>query len=46
MFFGSIVGGKKGPAIFWKKEWGKINSEKYDRYILSKIQEFMDKNPG
>jgi transposase len=46
MFYGCVVGGKKGPGIFWEKEWGSINSERYDRYILSKIQEFMDENPG
>ena len=46
MFFEFIVRGKKSLAIFWEKEWEKINSERYDCYILSKIQEFMDKNPG
>jgi len=46
MFHGAIVGGKKGPGIFWEKEWGNINSAKYNIYVLSRIQEFMEANPG
>src|SRR5436190_2931024 len=46
MFHGSIVGGKKGPGIFWEKEWGNINSISYDLHILSKIQTFIEANPG
>ena len=30
MFHGTIVGGRKGPAQFWEKEWGTMNSAKYD----------------
>ena len=46
MFHGTIVGGKKGPAMFWKKEWGNINSASYDLHILSEIQIYMEANPG
>jgi hypothetical protein len=46
MFHGSIVGGRKGPGIFWEKEWGNINSASYDLHILSRIQIFMEENPG
>ncbi len=28
MFHGAIVGGKKGPGIFWEKEWANMNSAK------------------
>jgi uncharacterized membrane protein len=35
---GIIFRGKKGPAVFWNKDWGKINSAKYDLYILPQIQ--------
>ena len=40
MFHGTIVDGKKGPARFWEKEWGNINSTTYNKYILSHIDEF------
>ena len=46
MFYGVIVGGKKGPAIFWEKEWGSIDSAGYDLHILSVIQTYMEANPG
>jgi hypothetical protein len=45
MFHGTIVDGKKGPAVFWEKEWGTVNSEQYDRYILSNIQAFLQEHP-
>lgn len=41
MFHGCIVNGTNGPAIFWEKEWGKINSTKYNEHILSRVAEFM-----
>ena len=37
MFHGSIVNGKKGPTKFREKEWGIMDSDKYNRYILSQI---------
>ncbi|KAH8822035.1 hypothetical protein F5884DRAFT_828185 [Xylogone sp. PMI_703] len=45
IFHGSIIAGKKEPAKFWKKEWGKMNSEKYDRYILSEFEVLMAQYP-
>jgi len=38
MFHGTIIDEKKGPAQFWKKEWGDIKSTSYDKYILSYIE--------
>jgi hypothetical protein len=38
MFWGSIVDGKKGPSLFWEKEWGSINSTRYDLKVLSIIE--------
>jgi hypothetical protein len=26
MFHGTIVGGRKGPGLFWEREWSTINS--------------------
>jgi hypothetical protein len=46
MFHSSIVEGKKGPGIFWEKEWGNINSTSYNIHILSKIQTYMEAHPG
>jgi hypothetical protein len=46
MFHGTIVAGKKGPATFWEKEWGTMNSEKYDAVILNNIQAFLQQNEG
>jgi hypothetical protein len=40
MFYAVIVDGKKGPALFWEKDWGTMNSVKYDREILTRIQAF------
>jgi DDE superfamily endonuclease len=46
MFHGVIVGGKKGPAVFWEKDWGSMNSEKYDAVILNNIQAFIQAHEG
>ncbi|KAH6714437.1 hypothetical protein BKA61DRAFT_550038 [Leptodontidium sp. MPI-SDFR-AT-0119] len=40
MFYGIIVDGKKGPGIFWEKEWGTITAAKYDEHILPVVQRF------
>lgn len=45
MFFGTIYKGRKGPAIFWEKEWGSINSERYDEHILPLIEGLMLEYP-
>lgn len=41
MFWGTIFDGKKGPALFWEKGWGMINSERYNDRILSLIEQFI-----
>ena len=45
MFWGSIVEGKKGPSLFWEKEWGSINSTRYDERILSMMEQFFRDHP-
>jgi hypothetical protein len=45
MFHGTIVMGGKGPATFWEKEWGSIDSFKYDAVILNNIEAFLAANP-
>jgi hypothetical protein len=37
MFYSIIVFGGKGPATFWEKEWGNMNSYKYNAIILNNI---------
>jgi len=37
MLHGTIVDGKKGPAVFWEKEWGNMKPFTYDTYILAGI---------
>lgn len=46
MFHGNIIMGGKGPAIFWEKEWGSMDSFMYDAIILEKIERFLAVNPG
>ena len=41
MFHDTIARGKKGPAVFWEKEWGSMDSAKYDAIILNNIQMFV-----
>jgi hypothetical protein len=45
MFWGCIVDGKKGPSLFWEKEWGLINSIRYDERILSLMEQFFRDYP-
>jgi hypothetical protein len=42
MFHGTICDGKKGPAVFWEKEWGSMDSRKYNEVILSTIGEWFE----
>jgi len=44
MFHGTIVMGGKGPATFWEKEWGSMDSYKYDAVILNNVESFFDAN--
>jgi hypothetical protein len=46
MFHGIIVNGKKEPATFWEKEWGTMNSAKYDAVIFNIIQAFLQAHKG
>jgi hypothetical protein len=45
MFYGTIVTGGKGPATFWEKEWGSMDSYKYDAIILNNVEAFLYANP-
>ena len=44
MFHGTIVNGVKGPAVFWEKDWGTMDSRKYDAVILNNIKAFLAAN--
>lgn len=46
MFWGTMIGGRKGPYVFFEKEWGSINSEVYNTYILSLIEDYLRQHPG
>ena len=39
MFYSVLYGGKKAFGNFW--EWSSMNSEKYDEYILSQVENFI-----
>lgn len=44
MFHGVIYGpGRKGPGTFWEKEWGSMDSRKYNEVILSQIQPWFER---
>lgn len=34
MFWGCFSGGRKGPGIFWEKEWGYITAETYQQRTI------------
>ena len=42
MFNGTIYDGKKGPAVFWEKEWGYMDSRKYNLVVLARIQAWLE----
>ena len=46
MFWGTLVSGRKGPFIFFEKEWGSVNSTSYNTHILSLVEEYCTQNPG
>lgn len=46
MFHSCIVNGKKGPGLFWEKDWGNMCSASYDEHVLSVVQTFMEQNPS
>lgn len=45
MFYGTIYQGPKEPAVFREKAWGRIESAKYDQYILLRIQAVVETHP-
>jgi transposase len=42
MFWGSFAGKKKGPAVFWEKEWGHINSLSYRERVVPLIRQWIE----
>lgn len=47
MFYGSISGlYRKGPSVFWLKEWGSINSVSYCEHILPVVRDYIASHPG
>jgi len=44
MFHGTIVMGGKGLATFWEKDWGSMDSFKYNAVILNNVESFLDAN--
>jgi hypothetical protein len=45
-FWGALIKGRKGPYIFFEKEWGNVNSEIYNTHALSLIEEYLAHNSG
>jgi hypothetical protein len=45
MFHGVVYQGWKGPVVFWEKEWGTMNSAKYNNFILPEIQQLIEEHP-
>jgi hypothetical protein len=45
MFWGSIIGGKKGPFCFWEKEWGNMTAAGYCEHILPLVKSYIDSYP-
>jgi ketohexokinase/beta-glucosidase len=45
MFWGCFSGNKKGPGIFWEKDWGTINKHSYCAHIVPIIHGWMSLNP-
>jgi hypothetical protein len=46
MFWGSIIGGKKGPFCFWEKEWGNMTLSGYCEHILPLVELYIESHPG
>jgi transposase len=45
MFWGCFSGDKKGPCLFWEKEWKSINKERYCERIVPLIDSWLQLNP-
>lgn len=46
MFWGSFAGDEKGPAFFWEKNLGSIDSAKYYEYIIPLITDCLKAYPS
>jgi transposase len=45
MFWGCFSGGVKGPCLFWAKEWGSINKERYCERIVPLVHRWLRMHP-
>jgi hypothetical protein len=45
MFWGCFSGLRKGPCLFWEKEWKSINKESYCNRIVSLVHGWLYLNP-
>jgi ketohexokinase/beta-glucosidase len=45
MFWASFSGTTKGPHLFWEKDWGSINQERYCERILPLVHGWLRINP-
>lgn len=45
MFWGGFNSKKKGPYLFWEKEWGTINQQSYSERIIPLINGWIRINP-
>ena len=45
MFWGCFSGNKKGPHLFWEKEWKSINKERYCERIVPLVDGWIRMNP-
>jgi len=46
MFWGSFSGTKKGPCVFWEKDWKSIDSERYCTHILPLVKRYVTLHPN
>jgi transposase len=46
MFWACFSSYKKGPCLFWEKEWGTISSESYSERVVPLIEGWIRLNPG
>ena len=46
MFWGCFHYNKKGPSLFWEKEWGTINKESYTQRIVPLVDGWLRLYPG
>ena len=46
MFWACFSGSKKGPCLFWEKDWGTITKESYCERIVPLVHGWMRLSPG